>query len=183
MKIQPKPIIHGRDHRPDGVDPIPGIGGIMFDTYPQAGNWLYVETDDETGSGGSPSGLGVEVYDASPNGGIMFTSDAGGVRSRISLNEFGGDDIILDPADRVVIQGTAQITGGLIVFGNDADISTNVTAHIEAGSSDHYGVQVDDTDGVTFYSATWGGAFLKVVQVGPTIEYHILSGATWVADL
>lgn len=52
-----KPPIHGRDHRPGGADPIPGTG-IQFDTYPQAGNWLYAET---TGGTGSPHGYGIEL--------------------------------------------------------------------------------------------------------------------------
>jgi hypothetical protein len=35
-----------------------GGGGIQFDTYPQAGGWLYVETTDATGS---PHGYDVEM--------------------------------------------------------------------------------------------------------------------------
>jgi hypothetical protein len=182
-KNRARPVSHGRDHSPGGADPIPGLsGGIGFDTYPQAGNWLYAETTDETGAGGSPSGLGIELNDFSSNGGIMISSFAGG-HSRISLNEFGGDDIILDPADEIKLQGDTVVTGSFTANGPDADLSMNTSAQLRAGSSDHYIVRVDDTDGVTFASDNWGGIFLKVVQVGPTIEYHILSGATWVADL
>jgi hypothetical protein len=36
-------------------------GGIQFDTYPQAGHWLYVETTDATGS---PHGYGIELKSA-----------------------------------------------------------------------------------------------------------------------
>jgi hypothetical protein len=38
-----------------------GGGGIDFDTYPQDGDWLYVESTDETGS---PNGYGIELKSA-----------------------------------------------------------------------------------------------------------------------
>ena len=51
--LEQKPIIHGRDHAAGGADPIPGLagGGIDFNTYPQDGDWLYIET---TGAGSPP---------------------------------------------------------------------------------------------------------------------------------
>src|SRR5262245_8086118 len=40
-------------------------GGIDFDTSPQTGDWLYVETTDSTGS---PNGWGIELNDQSSDG-------------------------------------------------------------------------------------------------------------------
>ena len=44
---------HGRNHRPGGSDPIPGIGGLQFNegTYgpENLGDWLHVETTGDDG--------------------------------------------------------------------------------------------------------------------------------------
>lgn len=56
MTRRPKPMMHGRDHAPDGADPIPAAAGdgIQFDTDPQTGVYLWVQTtgtDPGTGRG------------------------------------------------------------------------------------------------------------------------------------
>src|SRR6185312_3436643 len=61
----------------------PGGGGLQFDTYPQAGQYLYLETD---GSDTSPSGYGQEFYDESGNG-ISHAVSGGG---NLDLSVTGG---------------------------------------------------------------------------------------------
>jgi hypothetical protein len=60
MTKRAKPPLHGRDHAPDGADPIPTVagGGIQFDTRPQDGDWLYVET---TGTQPDTTHTGIEL--------------------------------------------------------------------------------------------------------------------------
>lgn len=86
--------MHGRDHGPGGSDAFTsrnaaegdvveadgeggirwgtstGGSGIQFDTYPQAGGWLYVETGDSTGS---PNGWEIDLQ-AAGTGGIQLNS-------------------------------------------------------------------------------------------------------------
>ena len=115
MARKAKPHVHGRDHEHGGADTTlihyedvgdsgGGGGGIQFDSYPQAGQWLYVETD---GAATSPSGYGVEVYDTSGNG-IDLACDAGGT---ILLQTSGGGSIILQSTEdiRLIAGGTANI--------------------------------------------------------------------------
>jgi hypothetical protein len=47
-----------------------GGGGIQFVTYPQSGNWLYVETTNSTGS---PNDFSTEFRDTSGDGIAMTT--------------------------------------------------------------------------------------------------------------
>lgn len=48
MRGREKPVIHGRDHGPGGADPIPAVEttGIQFNTFPQQGDYLVIETTD-----------------------------------------------------------------------------------------------------------------------------------------
>ena len=179
MTIDQKPILHGRDHSPGGADPIPDLGGIQFDTYPQAGQWLYIETD---GSDTSPSGFGMEFFDTSGNG-IDLAANAGG---DIVLRATGGSGIRITTTGAFLAGPVAQNSSGVTQIGGagitirNTDSSASVT--IESDSNGNY-VRIDDAGGISFGSSDWGGDFLRVIRAGPTIEYHILTGATWVADL
>jgi hypothetical protein len=52
-----------------------GGGGIQFDTYPQAGDWLYVAgTDGSGGSEESPNGFEIELYASGANSGMKLGS-------------------------------------------------------------------------------------------------------------
>ncbi len=129
-----KPVLHRRDHEHGGADPVrivwestgeagEGGGGIQFDTYPQAGQWLYLETD---GTDASPSGYGLEVYDSSglgidlaSNGGITLhnTADGGVSITNTSdggtlLQDTGGGDVHISSSARVVIGATDEIDIG-----------------------------------------------------------------------
>jgi hypothetical protein len=102
----PKPIIHGRDHAPGGADPIPFTpGGIQFDTYPQDGQWLYIET---AGTDTSPSGFGVEIYDPSGNG-INLGASGGG---DIELRATGGGATRIRSTDQVDVHDENTTPGG-----------------------------------------------------------------------
>jgi hypothetical protein len=78
----------------------PAGGGLEFDTYPQAGQWLYLETD---GPASSPGGFGVELFDKSGNG-VDLTTHSGGP---ILLLAVGGGKITIqtDSADIELIPG------------------------------------------------------------------------------
>lgn len=109
------------------LEAVPG-GGIMFDTEPQAGDWLYVET---TGShpipGPNPFG---------DTAGIYFTSDA----EVLWLNSTNG--IFLDGEDRIL--GGAG--GAVTVQAGTRDISAPFTQFVFF-DVDVYGQQ---NDGVLF---------------------------------
>jgi len=115
MARKAKPHVHGRDHEHGGADTTlihyedvgtsgGGSGGIQFDSYPQDGQWLYLETD---GPATSPSGFGVEIYDPSGNG-VDLASSSGG---QITLDTTGGGDILLQSTGDIVLiaTGTANI--------------------------------------------------------------------------
>jgi len=113
MARRPKPHVHGRDHEHGGADTTlihyedvgtsgPGTGGIQFDSYPQDGQWLYLETD---GPDTTPSGFGVEVYDASGNG-VDLASHSGG---QITLQTVGGGAILLQASGDLVLIATGNV--------------------------------------------------------------------------
>ena len=116
---QQKPIIHGRDHEHGGADPIRvhwedvgtsgggAGGGIRFDTYPQAGGWLYLETTDSTGE---PSASGIEIQDKS-GGGVLIVIDDGDTVHTPDLIVDAGRNIQLTAHEEFFAQGD-NISGG-----------------------------------------------------------------------
>jgi len=106
MARKPKPHVHGRDHEHGGADTTlihyedvgtsGAGGGIQFDSYPQDGQWLYLETD---GPDTSPSGYGVEVFDASGNG--VDLASAGG---QVTIQTTGAGDILLQATGDIVLR-------------------------------------------------------------------------------
>ena len=178
MSTQQKPILHGRDHSPGGADPIPGLGGIQFETYPQAGEWLYVET---TGAGTSPSGYGMEFFDDGANG-IDLASGS----NRIDINAFGSDRIEMVCQDDFTVNASGDMT--LTISG-----ALNASSSGDAVVSSSSGISVLQRNGGT-YGPTWlevsdgvltfllnGTPIFKVD--GTDSSYHILTGAAWTADL
>lgn len=126
----PRPVIHARDHEHGGADTVrivyesvgeAGTGGIQFDTYPQAGQWLYLETD---GTDASPSGYGLEVFDTSglgidlaSNGGITLhntadggvsITDASGVG--ILIGDSGGGDVDIESTHNVTLGASNELS-------------------------------------------------------------------------
>src|SRR5215831_1018151 len=99
---------HGKDHQHHGSDPVlvsyedvgtsggGGGGGIQFDTYPQAGDWLYVQSNDATAAGGSPDGYAIELSDYTSDGsggGGVFLGAFGGGDVKVTVHGGGGVDI------------------------------------------------------------------------------------------
>jgi hypothetical protein len=185
-RLQQKPILHGRDHATGGVDPIPGIGGLSFDTYPQAGNWLYVETDDSTGAGGSPSGYGIELSDyTSGEGGIGIAALGGG---DVEIKATAGGGINIHTTGDFTAGPLTQPSGGKTVLIGDGTKILNRdgsgAAVIGSTSLDLY-VRVEDTQVIVYKDGDDDtvGTPLLVIDATGTPSYHILSGASWVADL
>jgi hypothetical protein len=134
-----KPVLHRRDHEHGGADTVriqyesvggAGPGGIMFDTYPQAGQWLYIETD---GTDTSPSGYGIEIFDTSGNG-IDVGSNGG-----ITLKNITDGDISLNntsSSGRVLIEASGSdgvdisTSGGPISLSASGDISVTAAGNI-----------------------------------------------------
>lgn len=106
--------------RVDGCPP-GGGGGIQFDTYPQAGNWLYVETDDSTGS---PNGWGLELQDQSTGGqGIKIGTTVG------EIDIVAQDQLVLWSESNFLfhVAGTWNIdTLGSTVWDADNDVKINI---------------------------------------------------------
>ena len=214
MSIDQKPILHGRDHSPGGADPIPDLtGGIDFDTYPQAGQWLYIETD---GPDTSPSGFGMEFFDQGENG-IDLTSG----NCHLKLNDFSSGDVDLTTTagDVTIGASSGQVEVGAGVGGVFLH-TTGGTATLEADDSGgnpgnvliHGDNQVLIERGSTTITLDVGGApDLEVFSAIPTVKlsstsatelfritdvsdnpllevradgtFHIKTGAAWVADL
>lgn len=189
-RLQQKPILHGRDHASGGVDPIPGIGGIGFDTYPQAGNWLYAETDDESGAGGSPSGYGIELDDFSTGGVFLGALGGGGLTLRtvgggliwlrgsgqVKIDSGGSSSILVTSQDIM----TLQSIGEMLLKSNPTGGATP-QIHLEEGSA--YDLTLDLSQGILTV-ATNGTPILVVdATTGGVPGYHIATGGSWVADL
>lgn len=185
-KLRDRPVLHGRDHAPGGADPIPGSSGIAFDTYPQAGEWLYIETD---GAGTTPSGFGMELFDDSGNG-IDISSDGAHVR----LNEFGsGDAQLVTTAGNGLLQGQnvevkATTGGGAATFrahGGTALVTSDIVAFetplVQLKVGDLI-LQLDDVGAVTIFDNGTAQKYLEVDITGGG-GYHIITGGSWVADL
>lgn len=111
----------------EAATPSPG-GGIQFDTYPQAGNWLYVEG---TNGVGSPDGETIELHDTSAGAfGIRIHSDAGQVdmdgaqaqvvalvstlslQANTDITATANQDVILSPGRYLVLNNLPIVNPG-----------------------------------------------------------------------
>jgi hypothetical protein len=169
---------------PSVITPCGGSGGIKFDTYPQAGNWLYVQTDNEAGS---PDGYGLELNDFSAGGAFMGAFGGGDVHLRVN----GGGQIYLQSAGDISIAATTvlrlgtfgqlDLSGGGIRIKNEdvGDFAVIGTA----GTSLY--LRIEEQLLTIYYGGdanTIGNPLLVIDPTG-TPSYHILTGATWQADL
>lgn len=73
-------------------------GAILSDTYPQAANWLYINTDNDTGS---PNGRQLEIVTtdslAGGGGGIRIANESNrGAGGPILIEQLGDGGILLD---------------------------------------------------------------------------------------
>ncbi len=184
-KLRDRPVLHGRDHATGGADPIPGIGGIQFDVE-NDGGWLYVTTEDATEAGGSPTGHGILLDDFS-GGGVYLAAHSGGI---FEIHTVGGGDVVISSSNDLTVGplfqdgGTAvtRLSGqGVRVLNNDG------SGHATIGSTglDVY-LRVFDDKVMIDYGGnddTPGSPLLEIDVAGGGTTYHILSGASWVADL
>jgi hypothetical protein len=145
------------------IEASPAGGGIKFDTYPQAGEWLYVEA----GNGlASPNGYAIELLDTATTG--IHVASLGRVTiegdDRVSAIS-GGASMVVDDAggaslvaDATLGAGTAQQVQ-LQAFG-DAD--SNIQLRAEDNASHVVAVSVDA--GTSFYPAR--GLHVRLPSVG-----------------
>ncbi len=142
------PAVHAGQHAPDGSDPIPGLDRFIRYDFENVGDWLYVETTEDAGSG--PNGWGQEFIDS---GGSGFHFDTTGVwqldaDGRIIVN--GGERIDVSSVNDLNL----NIGGGL-----DADI----TGAFEANA---FQFDFDTADSNSWlYDSGWG---LNFGQTGAT---------------
>lgn len=87
-----KPVIHGRDHRPGGSDPVFDTDGIRFD-FDNVGDWLDVHT---TGADGSSHGIRLRNTGTSDllleSGGSSLSMDNGGNVTLLAVANIGIDN-------------------------------------------------------------------------------------------
>ena len=159
--------------------------GIQFDTYPQAGDYLYVEvTDDDA----APNGYSLELLDSAAvaDGGVHLAS----TNNKILIETTAAGDIEMLSAANVEIDAN-----------NDSiSVGTSFADYIYIGriAADVYiegsyvEVQTDTTFRVRLIGSTTAESFqIRNGAVGntPLLEvrgdgtFHIKTGATWVADL
>jgi hypothetical protein len=100
--------------------------GIQFDTYPQSGQWLYIQAD---GPATSPSGFGLEMYDAS-GWGISLGSGSGGP---LLLQASGGGDIIIQQSNagaKIILYGHIDLQASVIDAGSLPTIDPGITGRL-----------------------------------------------------
>lgn len=136
-----------------------GDGGIQFDTYPQVGEWLFLETTSYLDSGGTPPSAGIYFKAAHPmivdasefqantsSAGISLISSGGG---SVNIREYGGG-IYIDSYEGGGIELTEHDDGNILLetmgAGNISLVSNN-------------GVTVNSQSGVTINSSAGGFAF------------------------
>lgn len=150
---QKRHTLHGRDHTPDGADPIPGGGGggIQFDSYPQAGGWLYAGT---TNGASSPNGYGVELDDTSGDGIWLHSTanlDATG-DAAVTIESAAGDVYLHAPAAGRAVRLTAP---QIILDSADGDLAL-------------------DSAGVRLDSAAYG--YLHLQSSGVRLQTNLTDG-------
>jgi hypothetical protein len=146
-------------------------GGIKFDTYPQLGDWLYVETNN---AAGSPNGYGTEIYDSSAGGdGIRIHSDNG------DLQFFCGGTANFSGVAVTISSGV----GGTIVAGSVLTLSTSSTVKMVQQAGGGLGGQefsIDVTGGIHRVKSSNGQAVFEVHADG---SLHGQTGKSLVFDL
>lgn len=135
-----------------------GGGGLQFDTYPQAGQYLYVETG---GSADSPSGYGQEFFDDSGNGINLATASGG----NIDLSSRGGGHIELSSTQGIQI--------------NEENTSGFGSIIINSGFGKAYFLAHDDLD---IESAEWGFLHFRSTGILAKTDHRVDIEAETVAS-
>lgn len=170
-------------------------GGIQFNTEPQSGGWLDIET-----TGGDGSGLGlhlqnVEAVEIDSDAGIVLHVDSGGTSLAMSAPDFsftgsfsGTDDFAVNVGGSLSLNGGngsigisagsgvfAISSGSLDVFNNSGDVQ--LTSN---GGGD---VVCDPTTGSFYVGPQTAPILLITPDGGGSWNYHIKTGKAFVADL
>lgn len=150
-----------------------GGGGIQFDTEPQAGTWLYVET-----TGAATSGYGIEmnasdgIWLHGPNS-LTLEGDAGAdltsASGNIGIHATGSGRSINIAADQQINLDTG---GGFIHLRGTVLSLGHYTDQIR--------VTLASTKAFTIYKSDTTTKLLEVRDDGTV---HIKTGASWAADL
>lgn len=162
-----KPVIHGLDHRSGHSDPVYDTEPIRFD-FDNVGHWLEVQTDT-TG----PDGSGMILSDTSPAV-IGITINAA------TKVEVGAPEVSIGPN---YITTSALGLGITPAPGKDLAVALSNTGggagvfRIDLGTALAAGctLRVTGPNGL--------GGFKTILEVRDDNTFHILTGATWVADL
>src|SRR5262249_52280676 len=127
------PPKHGSTHRADGSDPIPGLGGggggIQFDTEPQSGDWLDVETTSTDGNG-----YGATFTD-SGGGGWTFLTIHGGANLASAGFYFATGPGADDGLNTVYVSGTNTNATATAFEADQVSSGTGVTKAIIGGAT------------------------------------------------
>jgi len=129
-----------------------GGGGIQFDTYPQAGGWLYVEVD---GPGtGTPGGYGMHLLDSGGDGIGIISTGSINMNSDGSTSIFSDNQMSIQSVEDMVLETTGA---------GDILINTTGSGGIEIRSVD--GIDITTTAGGIFLTPDAGATVL--MSVGP----------------
>jgi hypothetical protein len=177
-----KPVIHGRDHRRGGSDPIDDLTGIQFE-LDNVGAWLDIRT---TGTDGSSYGMHFvssdyvkwELPTDGINGGLFHIDAAGGV-----LIEATGTtpDLSLSSSYNATVAASKglRLTGGV-------DAVAGAGAHLQASHGDvgivsSLGdVVVQGTGSIVLQAATVAVGGLAGITDGVQLNIALKSGNTLV---
>ncbi len=144
--------IHAATHLPGGSDPL-DASGIQFSTYPQLGNWLYVETSNASGS---PNGLGVEFYDHSGTG-FMFRTLAGlQMQADVSIIFTSGD---------FLFTGDMSGTDDFVVSVGANILLTSNGGNQQIAMQDTVGIQLFVDPTTTDYITLSSGGLVKILSL------------------
>lgn len=169
-------------------------GGIQFDTEPQAGDWLDVETTGTDGSGYGMHLTAAATARVDSDTGIELAVGAGGNSIYATAPDFlfngtfsGTDDFAVNVGGSVLLNsGTASLglQAGNVVLGSSNDpvsiFSNTATIHLTASLGD---IIIDPGTGTLFLGPS-GAPFLMIVpDGGGSWNYHVKTGKTWISDL
>jgi hypothetical protein len=162
-------------------------GGIRFDTYPQAGNWLYAETDDSTGS---PNGYGLDLEDNSA-GGINIAQNLGNTTTlsagsnsvqltgnSIGISQQGAGDIAIQNIGSGGIQVSDTSTTGVLI--QTSGSTGPIVLHdiggggVQIGATGSAGTVISNASGSVFFIPTTSRPILVVGEssgaANPTVQ-------------
>jgi hypothetical protein len=132
-----------------------GGTGIQFETYPQTGDWLFVETTTHPSSGGEPPTYGIvfRAADGTRIEGSVFMAEASG--DGIRIESLGGGGTVLTETDgggMSIYSGGGGLTirelsGGMVIeAGGGLSIRGNAFGRIDFSSADG-GIRIQPESG------------------------------------